>query len=148
MLNKVFDLPTAFTWQVGIQQVVSTGLRSHQFSTMYLRQHNNQDPQSEVLLTILACILFQWKKKQANKIPLSTTTWDTIQGKSQTVRQELKQRPRKNTVYLIAPYGLLNYVSYVDQAHLRRGKTARHGLSPPMSISNQENDHKHGHRSI
>lgn len=101
-----------------------------------------------MVLTILACILLQWKKPSKQNITVQNYLGYNLgqELKSRTVRQELKQRLWKNTVYLIAPPGLLNCVSYVDQAHLPRGKTAHHGLSPP--INNRENDHRHGHRSI
>jgi hypothetical protein len=55
------------------------------------------------------------------------------------LKQELMQRPWRNTACWLAPHGLLSLLSYTTQDHLLRGGTTHSGLGPPPSVINQEN---------
>ena len=54
-------------------------------------------------------------------------------------RQELKQKPWRNTAHWLALNGLLPILSYVTQDHLPRIGTNHSELGLPTSIINQEN---------
>jgi hypothetical protein len=68
-------------------------------------------------------------------------TTDHHWGKSgQELRQELIQRPWRNTAYRLAPHGLLSLLSYTIQDHQPRDGTPHSELSPLPLTTNQEND--------
>jgi hypothetical protein len=59
-----------------------------------------------------------------------------IQGRNS--RQELKQRPWRDTAYSLAPHGLLILLSYIIQDHLPRDGPTHDGLYSPILVINQE----------
>jgi hypothetical protein len=54
-------------------------------------------------------------------------------------KQELKQRPWRNTAYWLDSHGLLSLLSYTTQAHLPTNGTTYSGLGSPTSMNNQQN---------
>ena len=63
------------------------------------------------------------------------------QGVSQgrNLRQELMQRPRKDSAFWFVPLGLLSLISYSTQDHGARNGPAHSVLDPPTSTVNREN---------
>jgi hypothetical protein len=56
-----------------------------------------------------------------------------------TWRQELMQRPWRDTAYWLSHHSLLSLLSYRIQGHLPRNGTTHIGQDPPPSITNYEN---------
>ena len=61
-------------------------------------------------------------------------------------RQELKQKPLRNVLYWLAPYGLLSLLSSTTQDNKPKGSTTRSGLGPPTSVIIKKMPPRHAHR--
>lgn len=54
----------------------------------------------------------------------------------------MMKRPKRNTAYWLASHGFVSQLSYTTLDHLPRAGTAASTLGPPLSITNQENNHR------
>lgn len=68
--------------------------------------------------------------------------------KPRTLRQELQQRPQENTVYCLAPHGLLSLLPHSTRDYWSRSGTTRSRLGSSTLIIDQENAHRHTHRPV
>ena len=64
---------------------------------------------------------------------------DRNSNRAGTWRQELMQRPWRDTAYWLSHHSLLSLLSYRIQGHLPRNGTTHIGQDPPPSITNYEN---------